>query len=60
MLRAYVIEIRYLDPFPRKWGSQPIQARTPGRAMDFAYREFKKTRAKKRELQNLNVSVTRI
>lgn len=47
--RHYLITIKYDDPYPKCFESKPIEARTHGRAIDFATRAMKKTRPRKRE-----------
>jgi len=46
--KHYVVEIKYDDPYPKKWESRPIEARSHERAIVFATRAFKKTRPRKR------------
>ena len=58
--KHYVIDVGYDDPFPKKWTSAPIQARTHGRAIDFATRAFRKTRPKKREPKVVRIRSERI
>lgn len=58
--KHYVITIKYDDPFPKTFESRPIEARAHGRAIDFGYRAFKKTRPKKREPEIVHVTSRRI
>lgn len=58
--RHYIVAIKYDDPYPKTWESRPIEARTVGRAIDFATRDFKKSRPRKREPVVINVRAERL
>lgn len=58
--KHFFVEIKYDDPYPKMYKSNPIQARSPERAVVFAFRDFKKTRPRKRMPKILNFKTIQI
>lgn len=58
--KHYIIRIECDDPYPKVWESKPVEARTHGRAIDFATRTWKKTRPNKREIKVLRIRSERL
>jgi len=48
--KHFVVTIKYDEPYPREFKSEPIQARSVDRAIVFAFRAFKKTRKPRKRM----------
>jgi len=48
--KHFIVQIKYDDPYPREFKSEPIQARSADRAVVFAFRAFKKTRKPRKRM----------
>lgn len=58
--KHYLVQFNYDDPYPKNFEARSVQASNIGRAIDLAYKSFKKTRPGKREPKVLRVTAIKL
>lgn len=58
--KYYFVQFNFDDPYPKSHEVRSQQGSSIGRAVDLAYKDFKKTRPGKREPKMLKITVLKL
>lgn len=58
--KYYFVQFNYDDPYPKSYEVKSQQASSIGRAIDLAYKDFKKTRPGRRESAIMKITAIKL